>query len=91
MGGFGNYVLPIQIGAADMAFPMLNMLSFWVGAVSGVVMLSSFLVPGGPAASGWTSYATLSAKASYTGVGLGQDLWIICKTFLVVLRRQGAY
>ena len=53
------------------------MLSFWVGAVAGVVMLASFFVPGGPAASGWTAYATLSAKAQYTGVDWGQNLWII--------------
>src|SRR5213593_70953 len=77
VGCFGNFLIPLMIGTRDMAFPKLNMLSFWVGAVSGVVMLASFLVPGGPAASGWTGYATLSARAAYTGVGLGQDLWII--------------
>src|SRR5207253_10088291 len=63
VGGFGNFLIPLMIGTRDMAFPKLNMLSFWVGAVAGVVMLASFLVPGGPAASGWTAYATLSAKA----------------------------
>src|SRR5436309_15074433 len=77
VGCFGNFLIPLMVGTRDMAFPKLNLLSFWVVAVSGVVMLSSFFVPGGPAASGWTGYATLSAKASYTGVGLGQDLWII--------------
>jgi len=77
VGCFGNFLIPLMIGTRDMAFPKLNMLSFWVGAISGVVMLASFLVPGGPAASGWTAYATLSAKAQYTGVDWGQDLWII--------------
>jgi cytochrome c oxidase subunit 1 len=77
VGAFGNFLIPLMIGTRDMAFPKLNMLSFWVGAVAGVVMLSSFLVPGGPAAAGWTSYAPLSARASFTGVDLGQDLWII--------------
>ncbi len=77
VGCFGNFLIPLMIGTRDMAFPKLNMLSFWVGAVAGVVMLASFLVPGGPAASGWTAYATLSAKAQYTGVDWGQDLWII--------------
>jgi cytochrome c oxidase subunit 1 len=77
VGAFGNFLIPLMIGAGDMAFPKLNMLSFWVGAVSGVVMLSSFFVPGGPAAGGWTSYATLSARAQYTGVYWGQNLWII--------------
>ncbi len=77
VGTFGNFLIPLMIGAGDMAFPKLNMLSFWFGALSGVVMLSSFFVPGGPAAGGWTGYATLSAKAQYTGVEWGQHLWII--------------
>jgi cytochrome c oxidase subunit I len=77
VGAFGNFLIPLMVGTRDMAFPKLNMLSFWVGAVSGVVMLASFFVPGGPAASGWTAYATLSAKTEYTGVNWGQNLWII--------------
>src|SRR5689334_5572689 len=77
VGAFGNFLIPLMIGTRDMAFPKLNMLSFWVGLVAGVVMLSSFLVPGGPAAAGWTSYAPLSARAQYTGVDWGQDLWIL--------------
>src|SRR2546428_8113319 len=74
-GGFGNYLIPLMIGARDMAFPFLNMLSFWLGAVSGLVMLAGFFVEGGHAAAGWTSYAPLSAVADYTGVNWGQDLW----------------
>src|SRR5262250_3834962 len=54
VGCFGNFLIPLMIGARDTAFPLLNMLSFWVGAVAGVVMLSSFFVSGGPAAAGWT-------------------------------------
>src|SRR5262247_167348 len=77
VGCFGNFLIPLMIGTRDMAFPKLNMLSFWVGLMSGVVMLASFFVAGGPAASGWTGYATLSARASYTGVNWGQNLWII--------------
>ena len=77
VGAFGNFLIPLMIGAPDMAFPKLNMLSFWVGAVGGVLMLASFFVPGGPAAGGWTSYATLTAKAQFTGVEWGQHLWII--------------
>src|SRR6267378_8003251 len=82
VGCFGNFLIPLMIGTRDMAFPKLNMLSFWVGAISGVVMLASFLVPGGPAASGWTAYATLSAKAQYTGVTWGQNL---CCISIIVL------
>jgi cytochrome c oxidase subunit 1 len=77
VGCFGNFLIPLMIGARDMAFPKLNLLSFWVGAVAGVIMISSFFVPGGAAAAGWTSYAPLSAVPVYTGVEWGQDLWCI--------------
>jgi len=50
VGTFGNFLIPLMIGTRDMAFPKLNMLSFWVGAIATCVMLSSFFVPGGPAA-----------------------------------------
>ena len=76
--GFGNYLLPIQIGAEDMAFPRLNMLSFWVTFVGLVVLMATFFVSDGPPLSGWTAYAPLSAvgKAAGPGLGLGQTLWI---------------
>src|SRR5262245_25622120 len=90
VGCFGNFLIPLMIGTRDMAFPKLNMLSFWVGAISGVVMLASFFVPGGPAASGWTAYATLSAKPAYTGVDWGQNLWIISLAILGVSSLMGS-
>jgi cytochrome c oxidase subunit I len=90
VGTFGNFLIPLMIGCGDMAFPKLNMLSFWVGAVAGVVILASFFVPGGPAAGGWTAYAPLTAKAQYTGVGLGQDLWIISLLILGVSSLMGS-
>ncbi len=77
VGGFGNFLIPIMIGARDMAFPLLNMLSFWVGAVSGVIMLASFFVIGGAAAGGWTSYTPLTGVAVYTGVNWGINLWVL--------------
>jgi cytochrome c oxidase subunit I len=58
--GLANYVLPIMIGAPDMAFPRLNALSYWLLPIAGVMMLSSFFVPGGGFAAGWTNYAPLS-------------------------------
>ena len=78
-GGFGNYFLPIQIGARDMAFPVLNMLSFWATFVSLMVMVSALFVEGGAPISGWTAYAPLSALGPVAGPGegLGQTLWII--------------
>ena len=76
---FGNYFLPIQIGAEDMAFPRLNMLSFWVTFVGFVVLISTLFVSDGPPISGWTAYAPLSAIGSDAGPGLGtgQVLWVI--------------
>jgi cytochrome c oxidase subunit 1 len=77
--GFGNYFLPIQIGAADMAFPTINMLSFWTTFLSLVVIIAAFFVPGGAPISGWTAYAPLSALGQIAGPGqgLGQTLWVV--------------
>jgi cytochrome c oxidase subunit 1 len=61
--GLANFVLPLMIGAPDMAFPRLNALSFWMLPVAGTMMVSSFLVPGGSFATGWTAYAPLSTTA----------------------------
>ena len=77
LGAFGNFLLPIMCGADDMAFPRLNMMSFWTLFIATMILLSSFFVSGGPAASGWTGYAPLSADAQYTGVGTGMNLWIL--------------
>ncbi len=76
---FGNYFLPIQLGAREMAFPRLNMLSFWITAVSLGVLLSTLFVSDGPPLSGWTAYPPLSALGSLAGPGegMGQTLWII--------------
>jgi cytochrome c oxidase subunit I len=78
IGFYGNYVLPLQIGAGDMAFPRLNMMSYWTYLVGGIVMLSSFWMPGGAAQSGWTSYAPLSVIAP-----TGQTVWLIAMTFII--------
>jgi len=90
VGCFGNFLIPLMIGTRDMAFPKLNMLSFWVFVVGIVVILMSFVVPGGPAAGGWTSYATLSARTQYTGVTWGQNLWIISLLILGVSSLMGS-
>src|SRR2546427_5407343 len=58
--GFGNYFLPIQIGAADMAFPVLNMLSFWTTLLAFIVLMAAFFVQGGAPLAGWTAYPPLS-------------------------------
>src|SRR5215475_10472914 len=79
LSGFGNYFLPIQIGARDMAFPRINMMSFWVTFVAFVVMLMALFATGGAPISGWTAYVPLSAVGLIAGPGLGtgQTLWII--------------
>jgi cytochrome c oxidase subunit 1 len=76
-GVFGNLLIPLQIGADDMAFPRINMLSFWITPVAGAIMLASFFVEGGAAGAGWTSYAPLSTSGEWTGVYLGQILWLV--------------
>jgi len=75
--GFGNFLLPIQVGAEDMAFPRLNMMSFWVTFLAFLVLIAAFFVPEGPPLSGWTAYAPLSAvgRDAGPGQGLGQTLW----------------
>jgi cytochrome c oxidase subunit 1 len=77
--GFGNYFLPIQIGAEDMAFPVLNMLSFWTTFLALVVMVAAFFVPGGAPLGGWTAYPPLSALGAVAGPGqgTGQTLWVV--------------
>ncbi len=77
VGGFGNFLIPLMIGTRDMAFPTLNMLSFWVAVVAGIIMLAGFFVPGGHAATGWTAYPPLAADPTWTGVDWGQNLWCI--------------
>lgn len=96
VGAFGNYVMPLQIGARDMAFPKLNMMSYWVFFVGGVVMLYSFFVPGGAAQSGWTSYPPLSNITVQGGPGVwsrimtGQSLWLIGMVFLITSSLLGS-
>jgi cytochrome c oxidase subunit 1 len=73
VGGFGNFLIPLMLGAREMAFPRLGALAFWIYAAAGVVMLSSFGVTGGAANNGWTSYAPLSVLS----VASGQSFWLV--------------
>jgi len=75
IGAFGNFLIPLQIGARDMAFPLLNELSYWLYVLSGCVLLAAFFVPGGAPGTGWTAYAPLSADGAYNGTRIGQSLW----------------
>src|SRR5215471_2739908 len=77
-GAFGNFLIPLQIGARDMAFPFLNALSYWVFLLSCIVIIAALFVTGGAPLGGWTAYAPLSAvgQASGPGEGLGMTLWL---------------
>src|SRR6185312_9639162 len=70
LAGFGNYLVPLMIGARDMAFPRLNALSYWLFVLGGIVLYLSFYAGGGAARAGWTSYAPLATLHS---PGHGQD------------------
>ncbi len=84
VSGFGNYLVPLQVGARDMAFPLANMLSFWIGALSALLMIASFFVEGGAAAAGWTAYPPLSAVATAVpGSGMGQTIWLLSMAFFI--------
>ena len=84
-GAFGNYFLPLQIGAIDMAFPKLNATSYWMYFVGSVVMVTGFFVPGGAANSGWTSYPPLSNIAT-----TGQTVWLCGMVFLITSSLLGS-
>jgi cytochrome c oxidase subunit 1 len=84
-GTFSNFLIPLQIGARDMASPFMNMLSYWFFFISSVIMFASLFVQTGPAAGGWTTYPPLSAlKEASLGSGLGMDLWLISMALFVV-------
>ena len=85
VGAFGNFFVPLQIGAPDMAFPRLNMMSYQAFVIGGVIMLSSFFLPGGAASSGWTSYAPLADIAT-----TGQTFWLGGMIFLIASSLLGA-
>lgn len=84
-GTFANFLIPLQIGARDMASPFLNMLSYWFFFTASVVMLSSFFVQTGPFSGGWTAYPPLSALGDASpGSKTGMDLWITSMALFVV-------
>lgn len=83
---FGNYVVPLQIGAIDMAFPRLNMASYHLFLLGGLVMIGSFFIPGGPAQAGWTSYSPLATSIPTDG----QLYWLIAMIMIITSSLLGA-
>jgi len=84
-GTFSNLLIPLQIGARDMASPFLNMLSYWFFFTAGIVMLASLFIETGPAGGGWTVYPPLSAlPQADPGSGTGMTLWLASMTLFIV-------
>ena len=88
LAGFGNYLVPLMIGARDMAFPRLNALSYWLFLLGGVILYTSWFAAGGAPRAGWTGYVTLS-ESGYTP-GHGMDLWILSLHVLTLASLAGA-
>jgi cytochrome c oxidase subunit 1 len=89
-GTFANLLIPLQIGARDMASPFVNMMSYWLFLIASVIMLSSFLVQKGPASGGWTIYPPLSAlPKAMPGSAEGMTLWLISMVLFIASQLMG--
>src|ERR1700712_4050391 len=89
-GTFSNLLIPLQVGARDMASPFMNMLSYWFFFLACVIMLSSFFIQKGPASGGWTVYPPLSAlPKAMPGSETGMDLWLTSLALFVVSQLLG--
>ncbi|TAH01973.1 MAG: cytochrome c oxidase subunit I [Sphingobacteriales bacterium] len=89
-GTFSNLLIPLQLGARDMASPFMNMLSYWFFATASVIMLATFFIETGPASSGWTIYPPLSAlPKAMPGSGLGMTMWLISMVLFVASSLMG--
>lgn len=89
LGGFGNYMIPLMIGARDMVFPFLNMLSFWFYLLSVLILLTSFFVTGGPTGAGWTLYPPQATMAGTPGHDMGIVLMLVSLAVFVVAFTMG--
>src|SRR4051812_4602138 len=89
-GTFSNFLIPLQIGARDMASGFLNMLSYWFFFLASLIMFSSLFVRTGPAAGGWVIYPPLSAiPEAHPGSGIGMTLWLISMAFFIISQLLG--
>ena len=84
LGGFGNYLIPLMVGARDMVFPYVNMISYWIYLLAVLVLLASFFTPGGPTGSGWTLYPPQAILPGTPGSGWGITLMCISLGIFVV-------
>lgn len=89
LGGFGNYLIPLMIGARDMVFPFLNMLSYWVYLLAVIVLMASFFVPGGPTGAGWTLYPPQAILEGTPGATWGILLMLASLAIFIVAFTMG--
>ena len=89
LGGFGNYLIPLMVGARDMVFPYVNMLSVWVFLLSVLILLASFFVPGGPTGAGWTLYPPQSITEGTAGYEWGIILMLVSLVVFIVAFTMG--
>jgi cytochrome c oxidase subunit 1 len=84
LGGFGNYLIPLMVGARDMVFPYVNMVSFWVYLFAVLLLMASFFVPGGPTGAGWTLYPPQAILDGTPGASWGIILMLISLAFFII-------
>src|SRR2546429_792939 len=84
LGGFGNYLIPLMVGARDMVFPYVNMLSYWVYLLAVVVLASTFFVPGGPTGAGWTLYPPQAILSGTPGQDWGITLMLVSLILFII-------
>lgn len=89
LGGFGNYLIPLMVGARDMVFPFMNMLSFWFYLLSVIVLLASFFVPGGPTGAGWTLYPPQAILPGTPGYDWGIILMLVSLVIFIIAFTMG--
>lgn len=89
LGGFGNYLIPLMVGARDMVFPFLNMLSYWVYLLAVIVLMASFFVPGGPTGAGWTLYPPQAILPGTPGTEWGIVLMLVSLLIFIVAATMG--
>jgi cytochrome c oxidase subunit 1 len=89
LGGFGNYLIPLMVGARDMVFPFVNMLSYWVYLLSVIVLMASFFVPGGPSGAGWTLYPPQAILPGTPGIDGGIILMLVALLLFIVAATMG--
>ena len=84
LGGFGNYMIPLMVGARDMVFPYVNMVSYWIYLLAVLVLVASFFAPGGPTGAGWTLYPPQAILPGTPGAGAGIVLMLVSLSLFIV-------